>query len=187
MVVSSTGRVDQQILEFPGLEPEAVHMANLRLREAAVGYTAADAVNRLVTALDELDPARRVQLNPVFAVALELLGAEPTAQVLVAGVPNLAGHSFTTGLRPLLEALEEQVVLLRLLDEATSDDITVRIGAENTAEGFKSTSLVATGYSVGSERAASLGVVGPTRMDYPSTIASVRAVARYVSRILTEG
>ena len=41
--------------------------------------------------------------------------------------------------------------------------------------------------SVGSERAASLGVVGPTRMDYPSTIASVRAVARYVSRILTEG
>ena len=162
-------------------------MANLSLREAAVGRTAADAVNRMVTVLDELDPARRSQVNPVFAVALELLGAEPTAQVLVAGVPNLAGHSFTTGLRPLLEALEEQVVLLRLLDEATSDDITVRIGAENTAEGFKSTSLVATGYSVGSERAASLGVVGPTRMDYPSTIASVRAVARYVSRILTEG
>ena len=187
IVVSSTGRVDQQILECPGLDPEVVHMANLSLREAAVGRTAADAVNRMVTVLDELDPARRSQINPVFAVALELLGAEPTAQVLVAGVPNLAGHSFTTGLRPLLEALEEQVVLLRLLDEATSDDITVRIGAENTAEGFKSTSLVATGYSVGNERAASLGVVGPTRMDYPSTIASVRAVARYVSRILTEG
>ena len=165
MVVSSTGRVDQQILEFPGLEPEAVHLANLRLREAAIGHTAADAANRMVATLDELDPARRAQLNPVFAVALELLGAEPTAQVLVAGVPNLAGHSFTTGLRPLLEALEEQVVLLRLLDEAASDDVTVRIGAENTAEGFKSTSLVATGYSVGSERAASLGVVGPTRMD----------------------
>ena len=34
---------------------------------------------------------------------------------------------------------------------------------------------------------AHLGIIGPTRMDYPSTIASVRAVARYVSRILTEG
>jgi heat-inducible transcriptional repressor len=32
-----------------------------------------------------------------------------------------------------------------------------------------------------------LGVVGPTRMDYPSTMASVRAVARYVGRILAEG
>lgn len=162
-------------------------MASLKLREAALGYTAADAATRIAVTLDELDPARRVRINPVFAVALELLGADPVAQVVVAGVPNLAGHSFTTGLRPLLEALEEQVVLLRLLDEATSDDVTVRIGAENTPEGFKSTSLVATGYSVGNERAASLGVVGPTRMDYPSTIASVRAVARYVSRILTEG
>ncbi|BCR80909.1 heat-inducible transcriptional repressor HrcA [Arachnia rubra] len=187
IMVSSTGRVDQQILELPGLGAEDVHLASLKLREAALGYTAADAATRIAVTLDELDPARRVRINPVFAVALELLGADPVAQVVVAGVPNLAGHSFTTGLRPLLEALEEQVVLLRLLDEATSDDVTVRIGAENTPEGFKSTSLVATGYSVGNERAASLGVVGPTRMDYPSTIASVRAVARYVSRILTEG
>jgi heat-inducible transcriptional repressor len=32
---------------------------------------------------------------------------------------------------------------------------------------------------------ARLGVLGPTRMDYPTSIAAVRAVARYVSRILT--
>ena len=34
---------------------------------------------------------------------------------------------------------------------------------------------------------ATLGVVGPTYMDYPSTIAAVRAVARYVGRFLAEG
>ena len=34
--------------------------------------------------------------------------------------------------------------------------------------------------------AAKLGIVGPTRMDYPGTMGSVRAVARYVGRILTE-
>jgi heat-inducible transcriptional repressor len=34
---------------------------------------------------------------------------------------------------------------------------------------------------------ATLGMVGPTRMDYPGTMAAVRAVARYVSRILDEG
>ena len=46
-------------------------------------------------------------------------------------------------------------------------------------------SVVATGY--GADYGSSLGVVGPTRMDYPSTIAAVRAVARYVSRFLIEG
>ena len=100
IMVSSTGRVDQQILELPGLGADDVHLASLKLREAALGYTAADAATRIAVALDELDPARRVRINPVFAVALELLGADPVAQVVVAGVPNLAGHSFTTGLRP---------------------------------------------------------------------------------------
>ena len=187
IVVSSTGRVDQQVIELPGFSQEALRIGATKLREALVTRTAADAASRLSQALEEVAPGLRQEITPVFAVALELLGAEPVAQVLVAGVPNLAGHTFTSGLRPLLEALEEQVVLLRLLDEAATDEVTVRIGAENTAEGFQSTSLVAAGYSAGHERAASLGVVGPTRMDYPATIASVRAVARYVSRILSEG
>jgi heat-inducible transcriptional repressor len=103
----------------------------------------------------------------------------------VAGVPNLAGGVFEASLRPLLEALEEQVVLLRLLGESAGEDVTVRIGQENAAQPFRGSSVVATGY--GADYGSSLGVVGPTRMDYPSTIAAVRAVARYVSRFLTEG
>ena len=49
------------------------------------------------------------------------------------------------------------------------------------------TSVVATGYGPGDEALATLGIVGPTRMDYPGSMAAVRAVARYVSRILDEG
>ena len=82
----------------------------------------------------------------------------------------------------VLEALEEQVVLLTLLGEATSDAVTVRIGQENPFKELQTTSVVASGY--GSR--ATLGVVGPTRMDYPSTMASVRAVARYVGRFLAQ-
>jgi heat-inducible transcriptional repressor len=44
--------------------------------------------------------------------------------------------------------------------------------------------MVTTGYGTGADLVARLGVVGPTRMDYPSTMAAVRAVATYVSRIL---
>ena len=83
----------------------------------------------------------------------------------------------------MLEALEEQVVLLTLLGEASADVVTVRIGQENPFKELQTTSVVASGY--GSR--ATLGVVGPTRMDYPSTMASVRAVARYVGRFLAQG
>jgi heat-inducible transcriptional repressor len=62
----------------------------------------------------------------------------------------------------------------------------VRIGHESPYQQFTSTSVVATGYGSGDEAMGNLGVVGPTRMDYPGTMAAVRAVARYVSRILDE-
>ncbi len=77
-------------------------------------------------------------------------------------------------------------MLLKLLGEATDSGMTVRIGHENAHEGLSSTSVVAVGYGSGDEAVAKLGVVGPTRMDYPGTMGAVRAVARYVGQILAE-
>jgi len=75
---------------------------------------------------------------------------------------------------------------MRLLGEATAPEhVTVRIGHENTLEGLAGASVVTVGYG-GGEEVARLGVVGPTRMDYASTMGAVRAVARYVGRILAE-
>ena len=62
----------------------------------------------------------------------------------------------------------------------------MRIGSEVPYEGLGSTSVVATGYGPGSEALANLGVLGPTRMDYPGAMASVHAVAQYLSKILDE-
>jgi heat-inducible transcriptional repressor len=106
----------------------------------------------------------------------------------MAGAANLArsGTDFPGTIRPVLEALEEQVVLLRLLTEMAEDSagVAVRIGHENTVEGLTETSIVATGYGGDGEAVARIGSLGPTRMDYAATIAHVRAVARYLSRIL---
>ena len=111
-------------------------------------------------------------------------------RLAVGGTANLAryGDSFDSAVRPLLEALEEHVVLLKLLGEAgTGGTVTVRIGHEGPYQELSSTSVVATGYGPGTRRSPRSGIVGPTRMDYPGTMAAVRAVARYVSRILDEG
>ena len=79
--------------------------------------------------------------------------------------------------------LAEKLKKFSVVTEASCISV---IGAENTDVPFQSTSLVASTY--GPEDAlSSLGVVGPTRMDYPSTMAAVRAVARYVGRFLAEG
>ena len=78
-------------------------------------------------------------------------------------------------------------MLIRLLGEVSRPtEVTVRIGDENPHEGLRSTSIVSATYGSGTRALASLGVLGPMRMDYPGTMAAVGAVARYVGRILAE-
>lgn len=191
ILVKSSGRVEQRMIEISPADVDHLVGLRNRLAEAMLGVTAAEAAARLGLLVDALAPDERGLGIIVVTTMLEMLAQERSSQVLVAGVPNLArfGGSSATIIRPLLEAIEEQVVLLQLLSEAAGDsDLTIRIGQENTTEGFQQTSLIASGYgSSGGSLGAGLGIVGPTLMDYPTTIATVRAVARYVSRYLTEG
>lgn len=190
IVVNSAGRVEQRTLETPPSSDEDLMVVRDLLNRATVDAPAQTAIANLRALLGD-DAAVRPALWPAAAASvLELLALDPSSRIVVGGVNNVArfADDFATSVRPVLEALEEQVVLLKLLTELEdSTDVTVRIGQENTVASLQTTSLVAAGYGEPADAWASLGIVGPTRMDYPSTMAAVRAVARYVGRYLAEG
>ena len=185
VLILSTGRVEQRLVE-PEQAVTDDDLADVRttVHRAVMGETIADAL----TALRALDEVGAVTSSVVAALVDAMSDHRSDERVLVSGTANLAryGDSFDVDVRPLLEALEEHVVLLKLLGEAHSGGVLVRIGHEGPYEELSSTSVVSTGYGPGDEALASLGIVGPTRMDYPGTMVAVRAVARYVSRILDE-
>ena len=190
IVVTSAGRVEQRTIDIGGAGEETIADLRGRLNAALVGLSAERAATRVASLLDELPPELHALGAVAIAATLEVIGSRDTGRVVVGGVPNLTRFSdqFETTVKPVLEALEEQVILLRLLGEAAGEgDVTVRIGHENPYESLQSTSVVASGYGTAPEAWATLGIVGPTRMDYPSTMAAVRAVARYVGRFLAEG
>lgn len=190
IVINSSGRVDQRVLEVPEHTDELISGLRTALNQAASGLTPSEAATNLGTLADDVPAELRAPLQQVAAALLDVLGTAHATRVVVGGVPNLTrfGDEFETTVKPVLEALEEQVVLLKLLGEAVAtDDVTVRIGHENPYRELATTSLVASAYGSNDDIWASLGIVGPTRMDYPSTMASVRAVARYVGRFLAEG
>jgi heat-inducible transcriptional repressor len=192
VLILSTGRVEQRLVEVETPVGDE-DLARLRsgLLHAAVGARLPDAAN----ALHALDPgpdgpASATTAAVVTALVEAMSDHRSEERVVVGGTATLAryGDSFDTAVRPLLEALEEHVVLLKLLGEATGGGtVTVRIGHEGPYQELASTSVVATGYGPSEHALATLGIVGPTRMDYPGTMGSVRAVARYLSKILDEG
>jgi heat-inducible transcriptional repressor len=189
VLILSTGRVEQRLVELGSpLDDEQLASLRARVSRAATGEIIAEASAALH---DSVGPDESEALAKVVETLVEAMSDHrSTERLAVGGAANLAryGDSFDSAVRPLLEALEEHVVLLKLLGEAAGGDaVTVRIGHEGPYQELSSTSVVATGYGPGDEAIARLGIVGPTRMDYPGTMASVRAVARYVSRILDEG
>jgi heat-inducible transcriptional repressor len=192
VLILSTGRVEQRVVELPTpLDDDRIADLRSRLNRTIVGEKLADASAELAVLPEDVEPAQRGPVSALVAALVEAMSDHRSDErVAVGGTANLArfGDSFETAIGPMLEALEEHVVLLKLLGEATSPStVTVRIGHEGPYQELASTSVVATGYGPGDEALATLGIVGPTRMDYPGSMAAVRAVARYVSRILDEG
>ncbi|MFD3455589.1 heat-inducible transcriptional repressor HrcA [Streptomyces sp. NPDC058691] len=189
VLITDTGRVEQRLVDAPAPVGETV-LADLRARlnSRVVGRRFADVPQLVQDLADGFEPDDRPSVQVVLATLLETLVEETEERIMLGGTANLTrfGHDFPLTIRPVLEALEEQVVLLKLLGEAGDSGVTVRIGHENFHEGLNSTSVVSVGYGSGDEAVAKLGVVGPTRMDYPGTMGAVRAVARYVGQILAE-
>jgi heat-inducible transcriptional repressor len=192
VLILSTGRVEQRVVELPeALDESIVADIRARLNRAVIGEKLTDASEQLVALPDDFAQGSRAPVAVIVAALIEAMSDHRSDErVVVGGTANLArfGEGFDASIKPMLEALEEHVVLLKLLGEATSPTtLTVRIGHEVPYQELSTTSVVATGYGPGDEALATLGIVGPTRMDYPGTMATVRAVARYVSRILDEG
>lgn len=190
ILITSTARIEQRAVELGEYDEQTLAELRAHLNAAIVDCNATQAAARLRQLADQLPRALQGIGQTCIAAFMEMLASDGSTRVVVGGMPNLTrfGAEFETAVRPVLEALEEQVVLLKLLGEATAaGEVTVRIGQENPFKELQTTSVVSSPYGSQADTFATLGIVGPTRMDYPSTMASVRAVARYVGRFLAEG
>ncbi|GAA4462927.1 heat-inducible transcriptional repressor HrcA [Phytohabitans houttuyneae] len=188
VMIADTGRVEQRLVELPApVQVDAVTDLRRLVNEKLVGKRLSDAPPLIQALVDEVAPDDRNTMATLASVLLETLVERHDERIALAGRANLTRGGlldFQGSLRPILEALEEEVILLKLLGEVDADTLRIRIGDENEIDNLRSTSVVSTGYGPGATIVGGLGVLGPTRMDYPGTIATVRAVARYVGDLL---
>jgi heat-inducible transcriptional repressor len=190
VLITDTGRVEQRLIDCP-VDMDRDDVSDLRalLNSAFAGARLADAGGKVPDLLEAAPPHLRALVAAVSAALVETLVEPGEDRLVVGGTANLArtgAMDFPFSVRPLLEALEEQVVVLRLMSEVDASHVMVRIGEENAHESLAGASVVTVGYGSGDRALGGLGVVGPTRMDYAGNMAAVRAVARYVGQILAE-
>jgi heat-inducible transcriptional repressor len=187
VLITNSGKVEQRVIDVgQDLGDDAIATLRTRFLGSLAGTALGQLTQALPAVVSGVAPGQR-QAAQALAHGLEALALSSREdRMVMAGTANLARSNvdFPLSIGPVLEALEEQVVMLRLLSEMAQDHrgVAVSIGRENPYDGLAEASVVATGY--GPDSVAKVGVLGPTRMDYPTTMAAVRAVARYLSRIL---
>jgi heat-inducible transcriptional repressor len=189
VLITDSGQVEQRVIDASADVDEAF-LGELRAKVNALvgGAALGEAAQRLGDLPSMFRPERHDFVRAVTAGLQEQVAAGRQERLVMAGAANLVltEDDFAGSLFPVLEAIEEQVTLLRLFGEMHADDVDVvaSIGRENESFGLSQTSVVATRYTANGGEIARLGVLGPTRMDYSSNMAAVRAVARYLSGLL---
>lgn len=189
VVITDTGRVEQRATDIPAaLGADDIAVLRTALNFGLVGVKLADSSDVVADLPESVDHHLRPTMSILCTLLLDALVEPAESRVVIGGAANLTRNTtdFTQSLGSVLEALEEHVILLRLIDESVHPDgLWVSIGQENPVEGLRSTAVVAIGYGEESNRLGGLGVVGPTRMDYSANMSAVLTVARYIGRLLS--
>ena len=186
VVVSSDGSVDKHTIDLA--EPvgeEVVIGASSHLATAWVGERLRD--------LPTVDPSGSDLIDSLVGSVEEVMNDGTTAdhdsdQVFVGGASRMAAaFDAVDTVERVLTILEQQFIVITLLRDVLDRGEQVAIGAETGVEPLNECAVVVAPYEVDGEAAGTLGILGPTRMDYSNALAAVALVSQRLGRRLAAG
>ncbi len=188
ILILDSGRIYQRVIETAGCGP------SVEVRNAVNAFLGGRRLSEVDACRAAVVEAVSERARPLSESVLDglasLVDDTRTEKLVVAGAANLIRSTgdFSGSVTPILEAIEEQVVMLRLMSEiqVPHRGVGVRIGHETDVTGLEEAAVVAGSYEAGNTEVAKVGVVGPTRMAYSRNMAAVRAVASYLSRLFAD-
>ena len=189
IIVSQTGEVQNKIIEADEeISQDELDRYSKYLTEIMGGLSLAEAKNRIMEELKN----EKVLFDKLMFRALQLsqkaLEDEGEGNLYIDGKTNIMQSpefADMEKIQSLLQTFEEKTKIVKLLDKALSvQGIQIFIGAENELNEMVNCSVVTAPYSRENYTLGTLGVIGPTRMDYSSIIPIVDYTARILGRIL---
>jgi heat-inducible transcriptional repressor len=186
VVVLSDGAVQKHSVE---LEAEA---NDDRLSDAARHLSTSVLGRPLAQVPTEVPPCGDKVTDAVVLAGAEALrtlgGGEVGDQLFVGGSSRMAAaFDAVDTVRSVLSILEQQLVVVTLLRDVLDRGLSVAIGTEHGVEPLASCAVVVMPVSVDGIEAGTIGLLGPTRMNYPQALAAARVVGDGLSRRLGEG
>jgi len=179
VAVLSNGAIEKRTIEsVEEVTADVVADAGRRLAEVVVGCS-----------FDDLASGLAPDDDPLVAAAVEAIReAGRSSEVFVGGASRVASaFEAVEQVREVLAILEQQVVVVSLISDVIDRGMSVAIGGETGMAPLSECSLVVAPYSVGGAAAGTIGVIGPTRMNYSQALSAVAVVSLRLGQALSEG
>ncbi|HCB37591.1 MAG TPA: heat-inducible transcriptional repressor HrcA [Acidimicrobiaceae bacterium] len=158
-----------------------VDEASRRLAAAVVGTACGD--------VPVVEPSGIVAVDALVAATVDAVRLRDAScrDLYVGGTADLTGQfDALSTVKSVLEVLEEQLLVVSLLRDLVERGLDVAIGSETGVVPLSECAVVVSPYVVDGEPVGNIGLVGPTRMDYPRAIAAVRLVSDRLGDSLAE-
>ncbi|MBI3609463.1 MAG: heat-inducible transcription repressor HrcA [Nitrospirae bacterium] len=188
--VSKDGLVQHRMIDAdPELTPQDLARISAVLNEKFSGLNIEEIQARLLHEMRAEKEEYDRLLWKAFELGRQALGPPPAEELYIVGTSNILSlPEFTENLekmKALFKTVEEKAVILKLLNRCLeTEGVQILIGSENKLPGVADFSLVISSYRSGDRILGTLGVIGPTRMEYARVIPLVDHTAKLLSRLL---
>lgn len=188
VIVSDTGFINHRVLDLPNpIEPQSLQSISSFLQDKLYGLNM-EQVSR--TILQEITHQLSTYDNfkdLILELMEHVLMQSDDEKVFLGGALNMFNQPEfrdVEKLKILLTNLEEEQVVKKLLKKEGREGTEISIGGENTIEGINQCSVISTDYKVNGKTVGSIGVLGPTRMNYSKAVTVLEYVTDQLSWIL---
>ena len=184
VLVTSSGSIERSMIELaPGaaVNPSDVGAAAAVLNDAFVGAS--------LGTVPTVDPTGKREVDDLVATTLDALTplSHQAGELYVGGAANMAGQfDAVSTVKSVLAVLEEQLLVVSLLGDLVERGLSVAIGTETGVAPLSECAVVVAPYKVDGEQIGTIGLLGPTRMDYPKALAAVHVVSSRLGESLGE-
>ena len=188
VLITESKAVKNVIVTIPRApDPDELNKYNAALNAAFAGCPDETLKEDTVDALIKKFSLDRRVLVPFIEALTETVRTEGDVTIYTSGVKNILGFpefSNVEKARAIFQALEEKKLLITLLGGESSDEIRIVIGTENIHAELKDCSIVKANYRLNGSTYGSIGVIGPTRMDYMQTASMLNGIINIINQTI---
>lgn len=190
IIVTNVGIVKDAVINIPeGMEADDLYSISRMLTQKLADKPLEAVRQAFAEMLRNAEQNRKLLGETLQVIEKKLESDDDTTDVIVGGSAKLLDYpeySDVGKAKNFLSVLESKDTLRKLIGRDGGMEITIRIGPENEVPELSECSIVTASYRVGGHSHGTLGIIGPTRMNYNRVISVLDFMGRALSDVLSE-